>query len=406
MSLVFRPGVGWVVIATAVGLSVVGVLAISTAKPDYFEYEGIESVGRVVLSGSDVSGGGGLGSVLSGQGKKQAVFLIVGLVAMMVCSLPHHRRIVWLGYPMLVVVLLMLVVVLLPFMPRWLVPVRGGARRWFDLGVVSFQPSELAKVAYVLSLACYLRYRENYRTLRGLLAPLLITFLPMVLIVVEPDLGTAMVFLPVFFAMLVAAGARIKHLLLMILIGLILVPMMYPLLEAHQKDRIQDVIARMIGDTRHEAGISYQGKKATMLTGAGGLFGCGNEDSQMLIGAHRLPEAHNDMIFVVICLRWGLIGGICVLLLFLLLLGGGLAAAGMNRDPFARLIAVGVVAIIFTQVFVNVGMTVGLLPITGMTLPFVSYGGSSLVVNFAMVGLLVNVAARRPIIMAEPSFEF
>ena len=176
--LVFRPGLGWVVVAAAIGLSVVGLLAISTAKPDYVEYEGIESVGRVALSGSDVSGGGGLGAVLSGQGKKQAVFLIVGLIAMVACSLPHHRRIVWLGYPMFVVVLLMLVVVLLPFMPRWLVPVRGGARRWFDFDVISFQPSELAKVAYVLSLACYLRYRKNYRTLRGLSAPLLITFLP------------------------------------------------------------------------------------------------------------------------------------------------------------------------------------------------------------------------------------
>ncbi len=393
---ILHPSPGWLTIIAAISLSVIGLAAINTAMP----YVSMSDEPSFSVQAEPVI------PMLGPKAMKQAKFFCVAIVAMVLCSIPHHRRIVTFGYPLFIAVLILLVIVLLPFMPRWLVPIRGGARRWFDLGPISFQPSELAKIAYVLSLSCYLRYRKNYRSFRGLLTPLLITFFPIGLILVEPDLGTAMIFLPVFFAMLIAAGARIKHLLLIVLVGLVLVPVMYPLLESHQKDRIHDVFARMTGDTRHEADISYQGKKATMLTGAGCVFGQGDKDSQMLIEAHQLPEAHNDMIFVVICLRWGIVGGLGVLLLFFLLLGSGLVAAAMNKDPFARLIAVGVVAIIFTQVFVNIGMTIGLLPITGMTLPFISYGGSSLVVNFAIVGLLVNVAGRRPIIMAEPSFEF
>jgi len=269
-----------------------------------------------------------------------------------------------------------------------------------------FQPSELTKIAYVLALAQYLRYRENYRTVRGLSLPLLMTFVPMGLILVEPDLGTAMIFLPVLFAMLITAGARLKHISTIVLLGLVLMPAMYPLLQPHQKDRIIAMASQIQGDTRHLSGVGYQGHKAQTLTGAGRLTGHSETHAESLIRFNALPEARNDMIFAVIATRWGLVGGLTVLGLFMLLIAGGLLAAALNKDPFARLIAVGVVTVIFTQMFINIGMTVGILPITGLTLPFISYGGSSLLVNFMMVGLLLNVAARRPVIMANPAFEF
>jgi rod shape determining protein RodA len=206
--------------------------------------------------------------------------------------------------------------------------------------------------------------------------------------------------------MMIAAGARLKHIIAIVLIGLILMPAMYPLLKPHQKRRIVAMVSQLTGDTSQRADAAFQGYTAMTLVGAGRLTGHDGPHAEALVRYTRLPEPHNDMVFAVVCTRWGLAGGAVVLVLYLVLLGSGLLAAGLNKDPFARLVAVGVVAVIFTQMTVNIGMTIGLLPITGMTLPFVSYGGSSLLTNFAMVGLILNVAVRRPIIMAEPAFEY
>jgi cell division protein FtsW (lipid II flippase) len=257
-----------------------------------------------------------------------------------------------------------------------------------------------------MSLGCYLRFRDNYRTLRGLLAPLVLTLAPMGLILIEPDLGTAMLFVPVLFAVLIAAGARLKHIIAIGMIGLVLAVAMYPVLQPHQKRRIIAMISQIKGETKHRQTIAFQGHKAQTLVGAGRVAGHQTTYTRNLVKFNRLPEARNDMIFAVICTRFGLIGGIAVMAMYVLFVVGGLLAAGLNRDPFARVLAVGVVAFVFAQAFVNTGMTVGILPITGMTLPFVSYGGSSLVANFLMVGLLLNVGVRRPIIVAHPSFEF
>ncbi|MBI1371955.1 MAG: rod shape-determining protein RodA [Phycisphaera sp.] len=373
---ILEPNLGHITALASLALVVIGVLAIDVAT----------------------DGGTAVG--------KQLMFVPLGFGLLVLIALPHHRRICDMATPLMIVTLIMLVIVLIPFMPQFLVPMRNGARRWFNLGIVLFQPSELAKIVFVLALARYLRYRENYRTVRGLVQPLLLAFLPMALILVEPDLGTAMIFLPVLFAMLLAAGAKIRHLAMIITLGLVLCPAMYPLLKPHQKARVNDVIARMLGDNRHEQGISFQGKTATTLVGAGGPVGRSPEHAANLVRFNRLPEAHNDMIFAVICTRWGMLGGLIVIGLYMVLMATGLAVAALNKDPFARLVVVGVVTIIFTQVVINVGMNLGILPITGMTLPLMSYGGSSLLANFAMIGLIVNAGAHRPVGLARPSFEF
>ena len=370
------PGVGWLPLGAALLLTAIGIRAIQLVDP--------------------------------AAATKQMIFLPVALAAMLLMVLPHHRRLVDFAYAAFVVFLVLLVVLLLPFMPESIVPVRNGARRWFNLQVADMlmQPSELMKIAYVLALACYLRYRENYRTIPGLLAPLVITFVPMGLILVEPDLGTAMIFLPVLFAMLIAAGAKLRHIAAIVLIGLILMPAMYPLLQPHQKQRIVAMISQVRGETKHRAGIGFQGYKAQTLVGAGRVAGHDRDHARVLVEYNALPEPQNDMIFAVICTRAGLVGGAAVIVLYLVFIGGSLLAAALNRDPFARLVAVGIAAVVLTQMFVNTGMTVGILPITGMTLPFVSYGGSSLVANFLMVGIVLNIAASRPIILGRPTFEF
>jgi len=295
---------------------------------------------------------------------------------------------------------------LIPWLPAELVRPRHGARRWINIGITDIQPSELAKIAYVMATAMYLRRRRGYRTFRGLLIPLVLTFVPLGLILLEPDLGTSLLLLPTLFAMLVAAGAKLKHLAIIITLGLALAPAMYPLLKPYQQDRVKAVIAQLMGDTQHDDDIGYQGARARVLTAAGGLNGVGSRHAAALVKYNRLPEEHNDMVFAVVCCRWGLMGALAVLGAYFAFVTGALVVAARCREPFGRLVAVGVAAIVFAQMTINTGMVVGLLPITGITLPFVSYGGSSMVAAWIMVGLLFNIGMRRPRRLSRQSFEF
>jgi cell division protein FtsW (lipid II flippase) len=338
--------------------------------------------------------------------KKQLVFAGLGLIGAAIVAIPHYRLIMHAAPLLVAAALALLVFVLLPFVPEALVTPRNGSRRWISLGFTDFQPSELAKVAFVLAMASYLRFRKNHRRFLGLLPPAIITLIPMALIVLEPDLGTALLFLPALGAMLVAAGARLVHLILILAVMGVSAPAMYPLLKPHQKQRIQAMINQITGDTSEADGINYQGFKAMTLVGAGGVTGLGASKSRAVIDFNELPEDHNDMVFAVVTNRFGMLGGMLVMGLYLAWIGGALWAAGVCKDPFGRLLIVGITAIIASQAIFNMAICVGLLPITGMTLPFISYGGSSLVSVFLMTGLVFNVAMRRPPPMARESFDF
>lgn len=371
--------VGWICVGAATLLSLIGVAAIATVpalpgEPNY--------------------------------ALRHAVFLVLGIGAAVLVALPHYRHIQRFSYPFMVLVLGLLVFVLVPAVPESIVRPRNGSRRWINLVFIDFQPSELAKISYVLALAAYLRYRSNYRNFIGLVALLALTFIPLGLVLVEPDLGTSLLFLPILFAMLVAAGARLKHIAIIVFLGLAAAPAMYPLLQDHQKDRVNALLAQIKGDPRYEDDIGYQGARAMTLVGSGGWFGNGRHKSAELVRHNRLPEDHNDMVFAVVCCRWGFLGAAAVWFLYGLLSIGGLLAAGLSKDPFGRLVAVGIVAALFAQMVINTGMTIGILPITGITLPFVSYGGTSLIATWIMVGLLLNVGMRRAPYMTRPSFEF
>jgi rod shape determining protein RodA len=248
--------------------------------------------------------------------------------------------------------------------------------------------------------------KQNYRTFVGVLRPLALSAIPMGLVLVEPNLGMTLLFLPILFSMLVAAGARVKHIVLIVVLGLSIAPLSYPFLRDHQRDRIDAILAQMRGDSRHEDDIGYQGARAMTLVGSGGLVGVGAMKASNLIRYNSLPEEHNDMVFAVIACRWGLLGAIVTWGLFGGFAIGALMTAGLCKDPFGRLVAVGVTAALFAQMCINTGMTIGLLPITGLPLPFVSYGGSSMVATWLMVGLIFNIAMRRSKHLARQSFEF
>jgi len=370
-----RPSIAWLAVAAAIGLAMIGIAAISGTSEPY-------------------------------QAPKQSFWLVISIVVLVLMMIPHPRLIGLASYPFLALTLVLLVVLIIPGMPSWLVPVRNNARCWINIYFMNMQPSELAKIAFVLSLAWYLRFRENYRTLRGLLVPFVIMFIPVILILKEPDLGSALVFAPAMFFVLIAAGAKLKHILSLLGIGAVVIaanvviiytlPDDLQILKPYQRKRITEFVDRE----------GYQQRTAMTLLGSGGVTGYGAERSRLIIRYNHLPEDHNDMIFAVVVNRWGLLGGGLTICLFATVVVSFLIVAGQVKDPFARLSCVGFAGLLFWQASTNIAMTLGILPITGITLPFVSYGGSSLLSTFLMVGLVANFATRPPTILTRPSFEY
>lgn len=276
-----------------------------------------------------------------------------------------------------------------------LVMVKGtttlGAQRWVAIGPLKIQPSEFAKIAIVLMLAFYLSWNNsNKDTLSYIFYAFVISGLPLLLIVKQPDLGTALVCVPTIFVMLFASGARIKYLMIIVFIGLLLLPLGWFVLKDYQKMRILVFINPEIDPL----GSGYTIIQSKIAIGSGSLWGAG-----WLGGTQTrlkfLPERHTDFIFSVIGEEWGFVGVVCVLCMFFFIFRRGLRIATIARDLYGRLVAVGIVMLIFSHVMINVGMTVGVMPITGLPLPFLSYGGSVMLTMFVGIGLLESICAHR-----------
>jgi len=326
---------------------------------------------------------GGSGNSL----RRQMLFSVVAAAAMLAASTVNYRILCRYSYAIFLLALALLLVV-------YFFPAINNAHRWIRLGPVSLQPSEFAKVAFVLALARYLMYRENYRRLRGLLVPLAITTLPVLLILREPDLGTAAVFLPVLFLMLFVAGAKRSDLAILVVIALLLLPMFWTQMSREQRSRITSLVrqpapGQRVGDDDSHL---YRAKRVRALGGVWGSFLTGEQSKDRAV--YHVPEGRSDFIFCILGERFGLPGMAVVLGLFGLLAWRGVAVAAATREPFGRLLAAGIVALIAVEVLINTGMTVGLLPITGLSLPLVSHGGSGLVANAVALGLLLNVGLR------------
>ena len=343
---------------------------------------------------------------------RQLRFIAVGLAALVAVNLIHYRRLGRLSYGLFGISLLMLGFILLAkrYGLSAFVPPTRGSYRWLYLvpGVSAsrVQPSELAKLTCIIALAWYLRHRKSYRRLTGLIGPFGLVLLPMALILRQPDLGTVLLFPPVLFAMLFAAGAKIRHLLVVVLAAVLVSPLFYLKMEDYQKDRIKALFKQNVDtDSYWVLGPCYQLRQSKILIATGGLTGgAAGQDGQLRY--RPLPDSHNDFIFAPIAQRWGFVGSMLILVLYAVIIVGAIEIASQQTDPFGRLLAIGIAALIATQTFINIGMTMGLMPITGMTLPFVSYGGSSLLTSFLALGLLFNVARNRPYQIARKPFEF
>lgn len=329
---------------------------------------------------------------------KQITFVLLSLPVLAVTLAIPYRTWKPIGHFLFLTSLPLLVIVL--FMDK-----RGGARCWIQLGYFDLQPSEIVKLTYILVLAQYLMYRDNFRKISGLVAPFVITLVPLALILLEPDLGSAILFIPVLFGMLYAAGMQWKHLVLVCLLGTAVSPLFWLKMSNEQKSRIRALFAQV--DGANPGGDLWHQHQSKAVLSFGGLWG--SEFSGTRVDdpdAYKLYASQSDFVFCLVGERWGF-AGICVtLLLSMGLVTLGLRVAARTQEPFGRLIAVGIVTLWGTQTIINTGMTVGLLPVVGITLPLMSSGGSSLIMTFVGLGLLMNVGVRPGYEVAGEPFQF
>lgn len=289
-------------------------------------------------------------------------------------------------------------------------PEQKGAHRWYDLGFMDFQPSELAKVVMIVCFASFLsRKEEEMDRWRNFFLSVAIMGLPMVLILIEPDLGTSLVFIAIFFAMLWVGGFPVKRMLILLLIVVALIAFIFgvlyvatdgwqhipeelpiPLpLEPYQFTRL---IIFMNPDM-DPLNSGYHMIQSMVAIGSGGLWGKGFGNGSQVQG-NFLPEHHTDFIFSAIGEEFGLVGCLVILGLYLLLLSRALRIAIRAKDSLGTLIVTGVVTMFTFQILVNVGMTIGIMPVTGLPLPLLSYGGSSMMVNTMALGLIFSINLR------------
>ncbi len=325
---------------------------------------------------------------------RQLAAAALGLGGMALMLRMGYRRAERLAYPVLAVTVLLLVAVLLPFIGHK----AGGARRWIDLRFFSFQPAEAAKLALVLYLAHSLaRKREKVRTFSiGLVPHLLVAGLLMALCLAEKDLGTCVVMLAVLFAMLFAAGAKVSYLLGAFLLA---IPLGWGAIAGtpYRRERI----LAWLDPFAYRRGAGYQMWESMVGIGSGGWFGQGLGQGRSKL--FYLPEAHTDFIAAVVAEELGLVGLLLLVLLYAVLVWRGLRAAFRAPDAFGCYLALGLTTLVGVQALVNLGVVTVLLPTKGLTLPFVSYGGTSLLVLLTASGLLLGVSSgqggflRRPL---------
>jgi len=318
--------------------------------------------------------------------KRQAVYALIGLVFMIVASRFDYHRLRYIAPPFLLVALGLCTAVLV------LGPAINGARRWFVFGPASFQPSELAKLALCLFASVYLARRRAPRTLGELVKPLgLLTGIFCALIVVEPDLGTTITLCGMMLAILLVAGVPTR-LLVTATLAATAVGTLAIWFEPYRRARFFS----FLHPWSDAEGSGFQIVQATIGIGSGGFTGAGLGQGVGKIS--YLPEAHTDMIFAVIGEELGLIGSTFVIVAFAALALVGFRIALRCPDRFGKLLATGITALVCGQAAINLAATLGIAPLTGIPLPFVSYGGSSLVVLLAAVGVLLNIAVNDKVV--------
>jgi len=317
---------------------------------------------------------------------KQIFWLLIGLAMMVTMAFVEYRFYSDIAYIAYSIALFLLIVVLVYGL------ITSGAQRWVKIGSLSFQPSEFVKISLILALAKFFHrppHPKGY-SLKQLTFPFLLLLLPMGLILKQPDLGTAIILLLVFFSVLIFVKIRWSSLLTIGLAGGAGVPLLWSFLKEYQKKRI----ITFFNPDLDPLGAGYHLIQSKIAVGSGGILGKGfMKGTQSKLGF--LPEQQTDFIFSALGEEWGLIGSLFIVGLYLLLILWGLRVAVQAKDRFGAILAFGVVAMLFWHVFINIGMVLGMMPVVGIPLPLLSYGGSFIISTLIGVGLLLNVSMRR-----------
>ena len=277
-----------------------------------------------------------------------------------------------------------------------------GAKRWIDFGVIRLQPSELMKISVVIVLARYFHIRSFHEIGNPLhlAIPAFLVLVPVVLVTKQPDLGTAIMIALSGLVIFFIAGVRIWKFILLFLGGIALVPIIWQFLLEYQKKRILTFLSPEIDPL----GAGYHLMQSKIALGSGGLYGKGFiQGSQSHL--NFLPEIQTDFIFTMLAEEFGLLGGLVVLLLFFLISCYGLILSFFMASKFARFLTIGMITTLFLYVFINIGMVMGLLPIVGVPLPFISYGGSALLTSMTAIGLIISCHVHQDVIIGRFSDE-
>ena len=310
---------------------------------------------------------------------RQSAWLIVSVIFMLIIMVVGHHKLLEGAYPLYGLMLLLLILTLLA-------PKVNGAQSWLGLGGVRFQPSEFAKVAIILMMSKFLsRYPPlDFKTFMMCLGVIMI---PVFLVLIQPDAGSALVYLVISFGMLLAAGTPLKYLGGLMCIGLSAIPIMFMfVLKDYQKNRILVFIDPM----RDPLGAGYNVIQSRIAVGSGGISGKG-----FMLGTQSklkfLPEPHTDFIFSVFSEEFGFIGDMILIALFAVLLVRIILTGIRSRERRCKILVAGVASWLWFQMFESMGMSIGLMPVTGLPLPFLSYGGSSLLAIFMALGLVASI---------------
>ena len=319
--------------------------------------------------------------------QRQLYYFFIGLIFMCFSFLFNYHYLERYAYHIYILSIILLIAVL--FFGK----VSYGAKRWLSFGIFSFQPSEFTKLSIILVLSKYFYGKGAVNdgfSIKELLYPLLLVSVPFLLVAAEPDLGTALIFLFIFASMVVFAKVKRRTIIGVSILSIGSIPVLWRMLKDYQKERV----LAFLNPELDPLGAGYHIIQSKIAIGSGGLWGKG-----FLHGTQSrlnfLPAQHTDFIFSVFAEEWGFLGTVLLLLLYFLLILWGLNIVRCSRDRFGAYLGFGILSFIFWHSFFNIGMVLGMLPVVGVPLPFVSYGGSFLISSMIAIGILLNISMRR-----------
>jgi rod shape determining protein RodA len=362
--------IDWVLIAIAIALSVVGLFLLYSATSQTLRQGGFDPFERV---------------------NKQAITMVLGAgVAIALASLDYRFWKIYAGF-IYIGSVVSLILVRVPGIGS--TDSTGTAQRWFALGPLQLTPSEFTKLAIIITLGAVLaNIRTPEPTLSDLAKVLILAALPLALVFLGPDIGTSIAIVAIVVGMLIVAGTKLRHLLVLSVVGIVAIVLVFQTgaIEDFQRERL----TAFLDPQSVSADVRYNLDQSLIAVGSGGVLGKGYLHG-IQTNLDYVPEQHTDFIFTVAGEEFGFVGALALLALYALLLWRAIRIAWLAKDPFGTYVASGIASMFAIQMFVNVGMVIGIMPITGIPLPFLSYGGTSILVSFAAIGMLESIHMRR-----------